>query len=184
MIRDILLRHFDAYPAMLPQDAVKLMYQSEFGPEHMIGDEKKCLDMLRQEMAALPSGPEKEPLYEPIGGGLCRLNLRPCAQRGIPPEDICRLFLETARGAHGDRRRFQTALKELEQLAEEDQTPFEAIALDVFLIQYRDKNCPALHHSESYRRAYGPAYRVVSQKRLKDYLAARRDGAKSAETNF
>lgn len=176
MIRDTLLTHFGLYPAMQPQDAVKLLYQMEFGPEHMIRDEKKSLDMLRGEMAALPPGPEKEPLYQSIGNGLCRLNLRPCTARGIPAEEINRLFMEAARTTHGDRRRFQAALGELEQLAEEDETPFEAIELDIFLIQYRDKNCPAVHHSPEYRAAYAPAYRVVIQKKVKDYLAARRNG--------
>ena len=176
MIRDVLLTHFSLYPAMQPQDAVKLLYQMEFGAEHLIRDEKKSLDLLCREMAALPPGPEKEPLYQSIGNGLCRLNLRPCAARGIPAEDIGWLFAESARTVHGDRRRFQEALRELEQLAEEDETPFEAIELDVFLIQYRDKNCPAVHHSQEYHSAYAPAYRVMVQKKVKDYLAARRDG--------
>lgn len=179
MIRDVLLAHFDAYPRMLPQDAVKLLYQAVFGPEHLIRDEKRCLEELKKEMSALPPGPQKEPVYESIGNGLCRLNLRPCAEKGIPPEDICRLFIEAARGMRGDRRQLQEAVGELMQLAEEDETPFEAIELDVFLIQYRDKNCPALHHSEQYRRAYAPAYRVAVQKKVKDYLAGRRKAARN-----
>ncbi len=175
MIRDTLLTHFDRYPAMQAQDAVKLIYQQEFGPGHLIRDEKKALALLREEMAGLEPGRfPGEALYEPIGNGLCRLNLRPCLARGIGAEDICRLFCETARTVRGDRRRFQDALRELEALAEEDLTPFEAIDLDVFLIQYRDRNCPAVHHSPEYRAAYAPAYRVVQQRRLKDDLAARR----------
>lgn len=175
MIRDTLLKHFDAYPLMGPQDAVKLLYQMEFGPEHMIRDEKKSLAFLRQEMASLGEGPEREPLYEAIGNGLCRLNLRPCVKRGIPAEDIHRLFAETARTTHGDPRRFRQALRELEALAEAGETPFEGIELDLFLMRYRDQNHPAVHHSEAYRAAYAPAYRVAAQKKVKDYLAALRE---------
>lgn len=35
---DILARHLQAYPEMTPQDACKLAYQSEFGPEHLLTD--------------------------------------------------------------------------------------------------------------------------------------------------
>lgn len=182
MIRDTLLTHFARYPAMQAQDAVKLLYQMEFGPGHLIRDEKKALADLRSEMAALAASPlPGEPLYEPIGNGLCRLNLRPCLARGISPEDICPLLLDAARTVRGDRRRFQDSLRELEALAEADETPFEAIELDVFLIQYRDRNCPNIHHSPEYRAAYAPAYRVVPQKKLKDALSARR-GREQAPT--
>ena len=173
MMQDVLADHFARYPLMLPQDAVKLMYQAEFGPEHLIRDEKKSLATLEEEMASLTPG-SGEKMYEPIGNGLCRWNLRACLSQGIPAEDVNRLLIETAQSVHGDKRRFRESLRLLEDMAEGDETPFEAIELDIFLIQYRDKNCPSLHHSEAYRRAYRPAYRVVSQRKLKEYLAARR----------
>ena len=81
MLEDILLQHFAQYPKMEPQDAVKLIYQQEFGPEHMIKDPGKSLSSLKTEMAALPAGPAGETLYESIGNGLCRLNLRPCREK-------------------------------------------------------------------------------------------------------
>lgn len=177
MIQDILAEQFARYPRMEPQDAVKLLYQAEFGPGHLIRDEKKCLDMIREEMAQCGETAPGERMYEPVGGGLCRWNLRPCRDRGIPPEDICRLLTETAQSVRGDKRRFLGSLKMLEEMAEGDETPFEAIFLDIFLIQYRDKNCPPLHHSEAYRRAYRPAYRIVNQRALKEYLARRRERA-------
>lgn len=175
MMQDILAAHFARYPLMRPQDAVKLLYQAEFGPEHMIRDEKKSFDLLRSEIEGLTPFPG-EPLYESIGNGLCRLHLRPCVERGVPLQDIHRLFVEAARGVKGDKRRFRESLRLLEDMAEGDETPFEAIELDIFLIPYRDKNCPSLHHSPEYRAAYQPAYRIVQQKKLKDYLAALRAG--------
>ncbi len=64
MLEDILLQHFAQYPKMEPQDAVKLIYQQEFGPEHMIQDAAKSLAALKMEIAQLQSGGAKEPLYE------------------------------------------------------------------------------------------------------------------------
>ncbi len=172
MLKDVLLTHFERYPRMAPQDAVKLIYQQEFGPEHLIRDPEKALQMLKQEMDGLAAD-DKEPLYESIGNGLCRLNLRPCAARGIPAEDICRLFCETAASVTGDRRRFRQGIRDLRELAEDGETPFEAIEMDLFLARYPD-SCPAVHHSEAYRAAYRPAYRLVLQKKVKDYLAEQR----------
>ena len=174
MIADVLLTHFEKYPATEPQDAVKLIYQQEFGPEHLIRDEGKALSMLRQEMAGLAGDGAGEALYESIGNGLCRLNLRPCKARGIAAEDVCRLFVETARRVRGDKKRFRQGIAELRQLAEEGETPFDPIDLDLFLARY-PASCPAVHHSEAYRAAYRPAYRIVLQKLVKDHLARRRN---------
>ena len=170
MLEDILLQHFDRYPQMQPQDAVKLIYQQEFGPGHLIKDEKKAMEFLRQEMAGVGEPLPGEALYESIGNGLCRLNLRPCKAKGIPLEDILRLFMETANGIQGDKKRFIAGIHVLQKLTEEDDTPFEPVMLDIFLAKY-PKSCPAVHHSDAYRLAYQPAYRVVSQQRLKHYLA-------------
>lgn len=177
MLTEVLAAHFSLYPQMQPQDAVKLIYQNEFGPGHMIADEKKSLQRLLQELSAL--SPRKgEPLYEAIGGGLCRLNLRPCLERGIPVEDINRLFLQAAQSTQGDQKRFQKKLQELSRMADRDETPFYAAELDYFLILYKEKGYPAVHHSDAYRAAYAPAYRVVVQKHLKDYLKTLRKETK------
>ena len=173
MLEDILLQHFDRYPQMQPQDAVKLIYQQEFGPGHFIKDEKKALEFLRQEIAGIGVPLPGEALYESIGNGLCRLNLRPCKAKGFPLEDILRLFAETANGTQGDKKKFIGGIHVLQKLAEEDETPFEPVLLDIFLAKY-PKSCPAVHHSDTYRLAYRPAYRVVNQRKLKDYLKALR----------
>lgn len=173
MLEDILLQHFEAYPAMQPQDAVKLVYQHTFGPGHMIRDARKAALMLQQEMDALQPG-VKEPLYESIGNGLCRLNLRPCVEKGIGSEFILRLFLEAAQSTTATKKEFRQNLRVLQKLAEEDETPFAPIEMDMFMLQYEEKGYPAVHHSDEYRAAYAPAYRVVIQKKLKDALKALR----------
>ena len=173
MLEDVLLQHFDRYPGMQPQDAVKLVYQQEFGPGHLIREEKKALEFLRQEMAGAGEPLPGEALYESIGSGLCRLNLRPCKAKGIPAEDVLRLFVDTANSMQGEKKNFAAGIRVLQKLAEEDETPFEPVLLDIFLAKY-PKSCPAVHHSDAYRMQYLPAYRVVSQRKLKDYLKALR----------
>lgn len=177
MLNDILAAHFAAYPLTEPADAVKLVFQNEFGPGHLIGGTSKSLTRLELEISTLTrqaSDNRKEPLYESIGEGLCRLNLRPCVQRGIPTEMVNRLFCEAGARVRGDGKRFLKKLQILTQMAEADAAPFSPAELDYYLILYREKGCPAVHHSDAYRAAYAPAYRVVLQKQLKDQLSALR----------
>ena len=47
----ILKIHVKRYPLMQPTDAVKLIYQNEFGGGHLIRDEEICLNYLRQDSA-------------------------------------------------------------------------------------------------------------------------------------
>ena len=47
-MEQILRSHFARYPAMTPQDAVKLLYQSAFGPGHLIADPAYALRRLEE----------------------------------------------------------------------------------------------------------------------------------------
>ena len=73
-LRAILIAHAKRYPLMQPTDAVKLIYQNEFGGGHLIRDEEACLNYLRREYATLEKDPTA-PLYEDIGNGIIRVNL-------------------------------------------------------------------------------------------------------------
>lgn len=174
MLDNILVSHFHNYPKMQPQDAVKLIYQNEFGASHMLRDQKKARALLHEEMSTLlPNA--KQPLYEMIGNGLCRLNLAACVARHIDENLVFQLFVDAAAHTHGEKRSFYEKLRVLEELAEADETPFDPIDLDIFLMHYKDRGCPAVHHSVEYQIAYAPAYRLVLQKQLKDALAALRN---------
>ena len=48
-LETILFAHAGRYPQMEPTDAVKLIYQNEFGGGHLIRDEDAALRYLRQE---------------------------------------------------------------------------------------------------------------------------------------
>jgi hypothetical protein len=59
---------------MQPTDAVKLIYQNEFGGGHLIRDEAQCLARLQQEYDAVPQS-DILPLAEPIGNNMVRVHL-------------------------------------------------------------------------------------------------------------
>ena len=106
-LRAILIAHAKRYPLMQPTDAVKLIYQNEFGGGHLIRDEEACLNYLRREYADLEKDPTA-PLYEDIGNGIVRVNLA-----AIEPEDLDQLgknFIDSAAkhsGKHGKRNHIQ-----------------------------------------------------------------------------
>ena len=157
-LEQILREHAKRYPLMQPCDAVKLIYQNEFGGGHLIRDEQACLNYLRREYADLEKDPTA-PLYEDIGNGIIRVNLA-----AVKPEDLERLgraFIDSAARHKGSLDSFLNKLKVLETLTEEGVFPFDTNALSVYLSEYKAAGYPVVSHSPDYRAFYKPAYRIM-----------------------
>ena len=152
--RETVLLHCAKFPLLTAQDLVKLSYQSAFGSGHMAPDPAAVLDYLEKELAQTPQT-GGEPLT-PIGGGLFRLNLRAFDQCGLRRETVAALF-RRARGSGC----FEDYLRTLEDLARDGELPVSSEELGAFLADYRGRGCPAVHHSDIFRDAYRPAYRIV-----------------------
>ena len=161
-LKQILQKHATRYPLMQPVDAVKLIYQNEFGGGHLIKDEAACLNYLRREYESV----EKDstmPLYEDIGNGIVRVNLA-----AVKPEDLDQLgrdFIRSAAEHTGTRERFLQKLDVLRQLTEAGHFGFGMIALGDYLLEYINSGCPMVSHSEQYRQNYAPAYRIIKKMR-------------------
>lgn len=147
-------------PLMEPVDAVKLVFQSAMGCGHALGERAACAQAVRREWETTPEDAGM-PAFTPIGGGLCRLNLASPAVRRLPAERVADWMRLTARHKPGDRQALESGLEALRRLAREGRTPFGAGALDECLDAYRRAGRPVVSHSEAYRRAYAPAYRVI-----------------------
>ena len=161
-LRAILIAHAKRYPLMQPTDAVKLIYQNEFGGGHLIRDEQACLNYLRREYAAVEKDPTA-PLYEDIGNGIVRVNLA-----AIEPEDLDQLgknFIDSAAKHKGTMDRFLNKLEVLRKLANEGVFNFDTNALSSYLTEYKAAGYPAVSHSPEYRQAYNPAYRVILRRK-------------------
>ena len=157
-LRTILIAHAKQYPLMQPTDAVKLIYQNEFGGGHLIRDEEACLNYLRREYADLEKDPTA-PLYEDIGNGIVRVNLA-----AVKPEDLEQLgrdFIRSAAKHKGTLDSFLNKLEVLRMLTTEGVFAFDLDALNTYLSEYKAAGYPAVSHSEQYRQAYKPAYRII-----------------------
>ena len=156
---EILRAHFARYPQMTPQDAVKLLYQSAFGPGHLIRDEGYARARLAEELAQTPSCDGE--LLEAIGGGYARLYLGAAQARGLSEAEIYDRFYRAAAAPCPGKAAFEAGIALLETLAAKGEAPFSAAQLADYLTAYRAEGCPMVSHSEAYRAAYRPAYRVV-----------------------
>jgi len=147
---EILRAHRARYPLMEPQDAVKLLYQRAFWPGHAVQSREGVLERVQEELRRVPKDPGT-PLFEPLGAGMARMNL---ASPECPrPETAAGMFFASS-GLPSPG----TFEQDLDALVRE----WPECAR--FVAAYRAKGCPVPHHSEAYRRAYRPAYRVVSAK--------------------
>lgn len=167
-LTDILLLHANRYPLLQPIDAVKLVFQNECGPGHLIADPVKALAALKKECSTIPA--ISSPRCDPLGNGLCRVDLRLLRQYDITPDELFSWFFQTAEQHHGDKNRLSRKLDLLSQLTQAGKLPFDFQELSQFLTQYRAAGMPAVSHSPDYRNAYFPVYRVVYERLLPDVL--------------
>ena len=159
-LEQILREHAKRYPLMEPTDAVKLIYQNEFGGGHLIRDEEAALRYLREEYekvekdAALPS-------EEAIGNGLVRVHL--AGVQASQLEELGRDFIRSAAAHQGSQPQFLEKLELLRQLTRSSVFSFSAQALEDYLEGYAQAGYPMVSHSPTYRQQYKPAYRVVKR---------------------
>lgn len=151
----------EIHPAMEPQDAVKMCYQAAFGAEHAISDEGNARRYLESELAAVEAD-EGIPLFEPICPDVCRVNLAAWKAKGLPADWLFRMFLSTNTRS-GD---IKPLLLQVSELAERGELPFSADSWNGFMSTYPVEAPHPVHHSEAYRKAEKPAYRIASARHI------------------
>ena len=152
------------YPRMNEEDIVKFVFQGMLGVGHLISSLSDATERLKAEMdGPVPDGLDEEPLIETISTDWVRLNLRPAKVRRMTAEKIAReLFKSAERGSLFTRQNvYDFCVKEYP--TEEMKKAAEKILDDDYL--------PS--HSECYRAAYNPSYRVM----YRDFKKFRREKA-------
>ena len=168
-ILSVLIAHAKKYPLMLPCDAVKLLYQNEFGGGHLVQDEKLSLARIKEEyMSVSCLSAEMHPVD--IGNHLVRFPLAALHKNKISPEELNRIFVLSSKIHCGNLSSFKEKTNVL--LKGYAQIPFSFSKEDlmVFLAQYNKDGYPMLSHSSQYRNAYKPSYRIVRNAFLENVL--------------
>ena len=150
-----LKEQYKLHPSMQPQDAVKLCYQAALGAEHLLTDFGAAEKYFVEEYAAVKAA--ELPLCEEISAEVCRVNLAAWKAKGLPAEWLFNMFAASVRTARGKSELFK------EYLA----TAGKVLPLadwQTYLEQYTAAGMPTVHHSEVYRAAEKPAYRIVDRR--------------------
>lgn len=152
--------HLSAHPAMTALDMVKLIFQAHCGCGHLLGDEADVVAYIEKEEASLLPEPN-EPLTEPLGSKYCRLNLRKAMAEGITPLWIARMMQLSSKptDVFADRK---SAFQEILNLKKTN-VGFSSEVLIALAQRLVDEPDWLPSHSEAYRQAYAPAYRVISR---------------------
>lgn len=158
----LLFDHLDTHPAAEIRDAVKFLYQACFGGGHMIPEPNVAYVYLCREAAILPkdrTAAETEDM-----GDYVRMDLSVLSR--ITPRTLNAMFVASAKDTPADKSRFIALLETFAQSGR-----FAEEKVRTYLHHYAASGYPAVHHSDAYRAAYSPAYRIVRKEFLR-YLDA------------
>ena len=155
---DCLRAQLRLHPSMQPRDVIKLCYQAARGAEHLLSDLTRARAYFDQEYNTVPAD-DALPLLEPISEHVARVNLAAWKASGMPAEWLFRMFVHTANVPMGGDELLQTCIAEAATVLGASLPGWtEAVAA------WREAGLPAVHHSDAYRAAEQPAYRIVNSR--------------------
>lgn len=157
-LRELLSHHYKLYPMMQIKDAVKLIYQNEFGCGHLVKDEASSLARLVEELETRKNQNDNENLFTDIGNNFVRMNFAALKGCDITPITVNKLFVLTSKRNKGNIETFKEKLKLIYEL------PFNTGKIQKFMTDYQNAGYPMISHSDVYRNNYHPSYRVIDRK--------------------
>lgn len=166
--KKFLLKQAMEHPTMEPQDVYKQIFQVVFGAEHLLTDKNAAYTYLQKEYEELI--PEEGWLCEQIGENVFRINLRVWKQRKIPLQWLFGLFVgsveihgkQSGKAQESRKEAFRQCVEDAKTLVKEGAFAFSEEDFLQYVEEYEKTGIKAVHHSEGYRAAERPAYRVVS----------------------
>lgn len=149
--------HLKKHPQATEEDIVKFVFQGMLGVGHLVNSHQKTLNYIIQEMNSIQAD-DKEPLIEKLSTFWVRINLRAAKAREMHPTEIEMLTYYSAKynPVSFTRKNVYNFCMKLDGINKEKMKSIAEKVLD-------ENWLPS--HSEQYRNAYNPAYRVV----YKDY---------------
>lgn len=148
------------HPSMQPQDLIKLCYQGARGAEHLLADVNRARVAFEREFASV-SADTSAALFEQISSDVARVSLAAWKASNLPPEWLFRMFLHTASVPQGGPELLDEYIR-IATAFIADQTAIPAEQWQDALTRWQEAGMPAVHHSDVYRAAEQPAYRIVN----------------------
>lgn len=154
-IKEAIKLHINRYPESETDDIFKLLYQSVFGCDHFVISKERATERIISEASG--EIPEREDFIEDIGGNYSRIYLN-CIEKGISPETLAAIFELSSKEEKGIIKELEKGLEEAYEIIGRNDD-FKKAAFS-----WKKAGYPSIHHSDRYKAAYKPAYRVVSNK--------------------
>lgn len=164
-ITNYLIEHIQMHPSAQPSDLIKLCYQTAFGTEHLVQDLASAKQLFNEEFSTIASG--SSGLYEKISPDYCRVNLFSWKTRGLPKEWLFQMFINSASTPTESDTVFRHHLHQVDLLCEKGLLPFSLENWKQALDSYWIAGGGSVHHSEIYRNAEHPSYRLLNTRFLR-----------------
>lgn len=127
---------------------------------------EKAKDYLREEATRVDLDDHTwEPLTEPVSpdNSMIRVNLRPFLREKMSLEKLFQLMVESSK-RKGREDQFHLRWRWFKELLPQLNTVFETDSINEIDSAIKTDGIKPRHHSQEYREAYYPAYRVVVRK--------------------
>ena len=162
-VKQLVEYHRSIRQSLQVQDVYKLLYQANFGIEHMLSNRAAVLTFLQDELAPLDTLDINEPLLERISSTdeIVRVNLRPFKALNLDPSVLVELMIQSAEVTRPDTLMFYQQWSNFSGLVRYGLLDFPADILGEFDQRIAEGKFDPVRHSEEYETLNKPAYRVV-----------------------
>ncbi len=155
--------YLERRPTSKVRDIYKLLYQGVFGVGHIMG--QNAYPRLVEEANRIHKDDyPDEPMVEPasVDGEMIRVNLRPFMRMNGDLDKLYTTMVESSK-TEGSPEVFLTLWGWFKELVETDGYKFDRQTIQSYDSELAAEGPRPKHHTEPYREAYYPAYRVVSR---------------------
>jgi hypothetical protein len=155
------------------QDIYKMLYQANFGVEHLLDDSTEVRSYLLRELASMESTTTDQ-LIERISvhDDVVRINLRPFKKQNLDPDMLVRAMYVSAAGTQVDTFQFVRQWNIFTDLVRYGLLFFPMDEVQKLSSKIEGGEITPLHHSNEYAKANRPAYRVVKRSVFEKLLTA------------
>lgn len=151
------------YPQATLQDVYKTCFQDFFGAEHLLSDTAAAHQYLKAEIEATQAQDlSAMPVYEPTGfrHRFMRVNLSLVHSGEMSEDELFARFAEAAGTNNAFSDKWEEEWEKIEKIALEVQPVWADSTLQTEL-RYAASVQSAVRHSEAFRQAYHPHYRII-----------------------
>ena len=159
--RQNLIQHYKNYPNLQAEDVFKYLFQSALGCEHLVSSEEAALSYIQREYATLSK--TEPPKTESLDGDYSRVYLSHLND-GLTPKTLAKLFCLSAKKEERGKALLEEKIQVAQELVANGVLPLDVDDFNKKLAMWKELGYPAVHHSDAFRKAYCPAYRVIANR--------------------